>query len=143
MTRSRTRATLRPLPAAALGVTAAVGFALLLSPGGSTSALWRAVDTAPVPALTTGGLVVELDLLEAPDALDAPLDAETTAPQGVAPEADMSGTTADRGSATDVPAESGATEGAPDDAPALDSLEPSTGTPADQPFSTTHGTRTP
>ncbi|MFJ2299053.1 hypothetical protein [Oerskovia paurometabola] len=129
MTRSRPRSTLRPLPAAALGVASAVGLALVLSPVGSTSALWRAVDTAPVPALSTGGLVVDLDLLEAPDA--PPALNPTPAPALTAPEEPAPG----------VPTGARETEET-SDAAVLDSLEPSADS-TDGPSSATTGTGTP
>ncbi|MFF2620423.1 hypothetical protein [Oerskovia jenensis] len=146
MTRPRTRTTPRRLTVAALGVTATVGLVLLLPPAGSTSALWRAADTAPVPALHTGSLVVDLDVL------DAPVDATFPAPEDLAPAPDApapADPTAELGSATGVPSEDAETAGAPAPAPAtLDALDLFTGPPAGAlsptpSAPTTHETRTP
>lgn len=142
MTRPRTRTTPRPLTVGALGVTATVGLVLLLSPAGSTSALWRAADTAPVPALHTGSLVVDLDVL------DAPVDAPLTAPEDLAPAPDAPGPadpTAELGSAAGIPSEDAETAGAP---ATLDALALYTGPPAGAlsptpSGPTTHETRTP
>lgn len=144
MTRPCTRTSPRPLPVAALGVTTAVAVALLLSPTGSTSALWRAADTAPVPALRTGGLVVDLDVL------DTPLDATLTAPEDLAPAPEApgpTGPTAELGSAVGFPSEDAGTAGTPA-AAMLDTPGPFAGRPAEAisptgPGPTTPETRTP
>jgi hypothetical protein len=44
----------------ALATLAGLALAIVASLAGTTSALWRVADTAPVPALTTGGVVIDV-----------------------------------------------------------------------------------